>query len=113
MALALLGMSATEIDEFAGQIAEIAANQVELAMENHEGSYMRCQGYTGKKGVMGWIGFGFDLFNPADDIALLSDINVLISFNPLVESPEDYAQRKWDEFLLYRSFNRPVFVLPF
>jgi hypothetical protein len=113
MAFALMGMTTKEISEFADQLADVASTQMEIALDNHLGSYMRCQGYTGKNGLMGWIGFGVDLFNPFDDLAILADLGTLVDFDPLQESPEDYSSRVWKQIWTQRAVHRPIIFIPF
>ncbi len=73
-------------------MAQRAAAEMEKALDGHALNRLRAQGYTGKQGVVGWIGFGLDFFNPFDIVAMLGDLSVLCEFDPMSETAEEYLE---------------------
>ena len=91
-AFVLAGMSTREVEQFAELMAERAAAEMEKALDGHALNHLRAQGYTGKKGVLGWVGSGLDFFNPFDIVAMLGDLSVLLEFDPTAETAEEYLE---------------------
>jgi len=90
---AMAGMTKEEQEIFAEAIAEQLQKEVEKALTANECLLFRVQTYTGKEGLLGWLGFGADLFNPIDDIATLEDVLILLTFDPTKETGEQFIER--------------------
>jgi hypothetical protein len=93
LSIALLGLTAVEIEQLSEELAELAAAEVDKVLACHRGNQLRASHYTGSEGAWGWLGFGVDLFNPLDDIALIGDIIAFFDFDPTKESAEEYLER--------------------
>lgn len=64
----------------------------------------------------GWIGWGVDLLNPADDLATVLDFETMLAYDPTQKSPEEYFGRiragygkgRWEGRLLQNGSYRCV-----
>jgi hypothetical protein len=73
--LAFAGMPKEDQEELVEKDVAEATARIEAKLEQFTIFHIgRVGAYTGKDGICGWIGWGIDLFNPMDDVAMIGDL---------------------------------------
>jgi RHS repeat-associated protein len=90
---ALLGTTKTERESLANDLADAYVSQMDEALQNHDANRGRVCHYTGDSGLLGWLGWVADVFNPIDDAATAWDLFIMFDYDPTEESPEEYLDR--------------------
>ena len=102
-ALFFIGMTATEQEAYAEEMAEKEAQKFEEALERENLFTLgRATTYTGNEDdAAGWFGFSVDMINPLDDFALIGDgLNALDYYigdddKPFTPSPPEPRKDGW------------------